>query len=492
MSIRLRFTLVYSAILALTLLAFGSALYSLQAQNTLTALKEDVRRSSDNVGMLLVKRVDSTTQPSGKSPPTKPVNPMPFTDFSSDQTFQNLPEREIVRVLDNSGNLVASPLGRSEDALPLSAEGLSMLQSGQEFWEIAAYQGQRMLILSRPVTTDAGEYYILQVARSLAEREWTLLNLRTTLIFASIVTLMIAFGIGWLLGGITLSPIQRITQTARDIGNERDFSRRVEHHGPNDELGQLAATFNTMLGRLQDAYERMARALDLQRSFVADVSHELRTPLTTLRGNLGLLQRVPAIPAGEQREILSDMESESDRMIRLVNELLELARAEAKPNYNLDVLEVTPVLEYLCRQQRQLYPQRNITLQAEDNLVIMGDGDAFRQVLLIALDNALKHTAGEITVYAGRDNDSVVLQVRDQGMGIPPEQLEHIFDRFSRGEGSNDRTGFGLGLAIAKTLTERQGGSIRLMSEVGKGSIFELRFEAAERKSAATGEPDEG
>ena len=139
--------------------------------------------------------------------------------------------------------------------------------------------------------------------------------------------------------GITLHPIQRLTQTARTIGDERDFTRRVTYTGPQDEVGQLATTFNSMLARLQDAYQQVAHSLEMQRDFVADVSHELRTPLTTLRGNLGLLRREPPIPAEEQADILTDMMDESDRLIRLVNDLLVLARADAGRSLAKEPLE---------------------------------------------------------------------------------------------------------------------------------------------------------
>ena len=133
--------------------------------------------------------------------------------------------------------------------------------------------------------------YIVQAARPLTERDRTLQSLATTLVVASSLITLIAFGIGWLFSGITLRPIQRITQTAQTIGDERDFTRRVDYTGPPDEVGQLASTFNSMLSRLQDAFQKVEHSLQMQRNFVADVSHELRTPLTTLRGNLGLLRR---------------------------------------------------------------------------------------------------------------------------------------------------------------------------------------------------------
>jgi two-component system, OmpR family, sensor kinase len=478
MSIRLRFTLLYNAILALTLTIFGLALYSIQAQVTLDALKKDVIHSSETVGASVLQTIAdpnaTTTQP--LLPPPHDTHPVPFDSFfPNDPASQHFPEREIVRVLDSSGNLVASPLGRSQDSLPLSTAGLAALQNQRGWWETSIVQDQSMLIYSRPIIANGQVTYILQIARPLAERNRSLQFLAITLIIASLLTILIAFGIGWVLSEITLRPIKRLTQTARTIGEERDFTRRVAYTGPQDEVGQLATTLNSMLARLQDAYQQVAHSLEMQRNFVADVSHELRTPLTTLRGNLGLLNRTPAIPADEQADILTDMVDESDRLIRLVNDLLILARADAGRNLVKEPVEILPVLDETCRQARQLDPQRVITLEAAD-LSILGDRDALKQILLIALDNALKHSTGDVAVGAQLNGQQVEIHVQDSGEGIPPEKMEHIFDRFYRGEEASTLPGFGLGLPIAKSLVEGMGGEITVESEVAKGSVLTLFF----------------
>jgi two-component system, OmpR family, sensor kinase len=482
MSIRLRFTLLYNAILALTLAVFGIALYSIQAQVTLDALRKDVVHSSDTIGASVLQTVTNPNAPiiqPALPPSHQPPPPVPFQNFfSNDPTSQHIPEREIVRVLDASGNLVASPMGNSQDTLPLSADGLKALQSKRDWWETSTVQDQSMLIYSRPIISAGQVTYILQLARPLAERDRSLQSLGTTLVIASLLTILIAFGIGWVLSEITLQPIKRLTQTAQTIGEERDFTRRVAYIGPQDEVGQLATTFNAMLSRLQDAFQQVGHSLEMQRNFVADVSHELRTPLTTLRGNLGLLRREPPIPADEQADILVDLVDESDRLIRLVNDLLILARADAGRNLTQEPVKILPVLEETCRQARQLDSQRHLTLETAD-LSIVGDRDALKQVLLIALDNALKHSTGDVTVSAQPSGKQVEIRVQDHGEGISPEKLGHIFDRFYRGEESVIIPGFGLGLPIAKALVESQGGTISMESNLGEGSVFILRLPLA-------------
>lgn len=472
MSIRLRFTLLYNAILALTLAVFGFALYSVQARVTYGALKQDLVRSSDRLAELIL-RADIFLSP--EFPFLRELPPVGLGSFPSEQVFRELPEREISRILDSSGALIASPFGRSEDVLPLSERGLAAAQSGQDWWESGQFQEQEFLIYTRPVLVNGEVALIVQSARPLTERNRSLQFLASSFTIASLLTILAAFGIGWVFSGITLRPIQRLTQTARAIGEERDFTRRVSHPGPQDEVGQLAVTLNAMLSRLQDAYQQTAHSLEMQRNFVADVSHELRTPLTTLRGNLGLLRRQPPIPTEERDDILADMTDESDRLIRLVNDLLVLARADAGRSLVNESVAVLPVMEEICRQARALDPARDIRLKAED-LLIVGDRDALKQVLLIVLDNAIKHSDGPVEISADRSGKQARISVRDFGPGIPPEMLAHIFDRFYRGETSPNLPGFGLGLAIAKSLVEAMGGEITMESQLDKGSILIIRL----------------
>jgi signal transduction histidine kinase len=478
MSIRLRLTLLYSAILALTLIVFGVALYSIQAQDTLNALKRDLLVSSEK---LVEAALRNSMAHQADLPPREPPPPKPFDEFSGEQIFQDLREREIVRILDAEGNLVASPFGRAEDVLPLSTEGLAALQGQQDWLEDEIVSGEHLLIYSRPIMRDGQVISIIQVARSLTERDRTLRSLAITLVGAGTLTILIAFGAGWVLSGVSLRPIDRITQTAEAIGEQRDFTQRVDYVGPQDEVGRLANTFNQMLSGLQDAYLKVEHALQMQRDFVADVSHELRTPLTTLRGNLGLLHRDPPAPLEEQDDILADMVDESDRLIRLVNDLLLLARADASRNLASEPVEIQPVIEETVRQARQLDLDRELATEISPGLSILGDRDALKQVMLILLDNALKHSDGRIEVQAQLLNGQVEIWVRDHGEGIPPEILDHIFDRFYRGEQHAVIPGFGLGLPIAKSLVESMGGKITIESQLGQGSEVSMSFQLEQK-----------
>ncbi|HPH94831.1 MAG TPA: ATP-binding protein [Anaerolineaceae bacterium] len=476
MSIRLRLTLLYSAILGLMLICFSLILYFSQSESTLNAIQQDLAFISAN----LVNEAAwvSMTPPEGTSNPNGNPPPPMGNNLGGEPAFKQVQEREIVRILDPQGSLISSPYNTEGAALPLSDTGLATIRSFNPWHEIVEVDGERLFIYNTPVMVQNRLAMIVQIARPLTERDRSMQTLASTLIFGSLLTTLAAFGIGWFLSGVTLQPIHKITRTAQGIENEQDLSRRVTYSGPPDEVGQLASTFNIMLARLQDAYTRVSHSLEMQRQFVADVSHELRTPLTTLRGNLGLLQRQPPIPAEDQKDVINDMVDESDRLIRLVNELLVMARADANRNLEKSPLAIHPLLEETCRQIQRAEPQRQITLEAGPALMILGDRGALKQVILILLDNAVKHAQDPIAVTAQLDGKEIEIKVSDGGPGIPPAQLEHVFDRFYRADDTPGQSGFGLGLPIARSLVEAQGGSIRMESVCGTGSQVRLRFPA--------------
>jgi signal transduction histidine kinase len=389
--------------------------------------------------------------------------------------------------MDLEGALLDHPVNQDDEVLSPSHDSLQAMSAGQPWSEIIVRKDERLLVYSSPVRVKGavGEHGdivgFVQIARSLADRDRSLHALGTALTIGSALITLTAFGIGWGLSGFTLRPINRITQTAREIGAERDLSRRVPYQGPNDEVGQLAATLNGMLGELQDAYQQLEKALELQRNFVADVSHELRTPLTTLRGNLALLGRHPPLPDNEQEDILSDMVGESERLIRLVADLLTLARAEAGRLLQSERVSVAALVEEACRQARLLDPQRAVVCEALGRETALADPSALKQVLLILLDNAILHGEGTIrvTAHLAPQATQVSISVYDEGPGIATEVQAQLYERFYRGDAARHKPGLGLGLPIAKALVEAQNGTLSVQSQGGKGSTFTVSLPAA-------------
>jgi len=483
-SIRLRLTLIYSTILALTLVVFSAVLYNIQARYTLGILEGDLSRAAKGLAMTwarfrFIPGRDGPSPSQNGQPPDNPNNPFGLG-------LRDLRVRDAVRLLGPDGSILDLNVNQQDIDLdlPISAKGMEQLAQGKKWTEIAPGDESRWLVYSEPVIVDGAIVGIVQAARPLADRDRSMRSLGIALTLGSLLTTVVAFGVGWGLAGLTLRPIHRITQTAQEIGETRDFSSRVPYKGPDDELGRLAKTLNGMLGHLQDAYQQVAHTLQMQREFVADVSHELRTPLTTIRGNLALLERAPAPPPTEQEDILNDLTGESERLIRLVNDLLILARADAGRRLKSEPIALLPVVEDVCRQAQVLDPEREITLDcaleasAPDidsdatPMTALGDPDALKQVLLTLLDNAVKHAQGTIRVRLSADEHNTTVRVQDSGPGLPPELRERVFDRFYRGDASRSTPGFGLGLSIAKTLVEAQGGTITVESELGTGSTF--------------------
>jgi signal transduction histidine kinase len=457
-SLRLRLTLLYAGILAATLVAFSAALYVAQAQVTLHALETTLARTAERLAERLPAG-DPLRLPAG---------------FDTGEHYVQTRRLE--------GEAVSRGDNLAGADLPLDAQTLAAVSGGRGVFRIAPLNGEEVLIYSLPVTAGGQPVGVLQVARSLAEHNQALQSLRRMLLVGCAAALLVAGLVSWAGAGLALHPVDRLTNIARTIGLERDFGRRVEHSGPNDEIRRLAETFNSMLAELQAAHLSTEQALQAQRRFVADASHELRTPLTTLRGNLELLRRKPPIPAKDREEILDDMAGEMERLIRLVMDLLSLARADAHRQLQQQPVPLQALLEDVRRQMTLLAPERRIECAAPEGLAARGDRDAVKQLLLILLDNALKHTPPEahVSVDAAPDGaGQVVIRVCDTGPGIPPEAVPHLFDRFFRADTSRASPGTGLGLPIAKMLAEAQNGEITVESQLGQGSTFSVRLPRA-------------
>lgn len=467
MSIRLRLSLLYTTILAVALIAFSVALYISQSQITLEIAKNTLAQQAS-----LFAR--------GPKPPRDQTDPSPKSstepDLRSDGDTQpnpNLPGRWTqLRSVD--GEVESRTADLSDITLPLSDTGLKAVQNRASWYEIAQVENEPLLIYTQPIIVDGKLNGMVQIASPITEREQSLNTLRLILIFGSGLAILAAFITSWFVGGTALQPIQRITQTAQAIGAEHNFQRRVTHTGPNDEVGQLATTFNTMLTELESTYNQLEESLDSQRRFVADASHELRTPLTTVRGNLALLSHEPPMAAEERAEVLGDTRDEVERLIRLVNQLLVLARADAGQKLAREPLALKPLLEDVCRQIKALAPERKVSCVPFDDVRVRGDRDALKQVMLILLDNAIVHTTpdAKVSFSTAQQNAHVAIRVRDNGAGISPEAMTHIFERFYRGDTSRTGRSTGLGLAIAQELVQAQNGTLRVESRVGKGSEF--------------------
>jgi signal transduction histidine kinase len=295
-------------------------------------------------------------------------------------------------------------------------------------------------------------------------------TLLQVLLIGTVLAIVAAGLAAWFSSLEALQSLDHVTKAALQITSADDLSRRIPYSGsPNDEVGQLVAAFNLTLSRLENLFTT-------QRRFLADVGHELRTPLTVIKGNVGLMRKLKDF----DEESLVTIEDEVDRLTRMVGDLLLLAQAESGkiPLANELVELDTLLLEVLNQMQVLTRDRVTLNLGDIDQVLVCGDRDRLKQVAVNLIGNAINYTpkGGEIVVGLGKVNDRAQFTVTDNGPGIPPEDLPHIFERFYRGEKSRTRQkdgkGYGLGLSIAYWIVRNHGGRIEVNSTLGKGTTF--------------------
>ena len=323
--------------------------------------------------------------------------------------------------------------------------------------------------------TEAERTFVEAAAFERQVNEHTLENLRRFSIGALLGLFVISLVVGWVIAGRVLAPISRITGVAREI-QATELSRRIAMRGPDDELRQLADTFDSMLARLDDAFTS-------QRRFVADASHELRTPLAIIQANLELALAEHG-EDGSREEAALVIERALRRMTRLTDDLLALARLES-PEIARELFPAQELLEDSRLEFASAAAGRGIALEAEapDELELYGDREALRRALANLLDNALRYAPDGSTVLLAAENgaDRVRLEVADEGPGLDEAEQEKVFERFWRADGSRDRNGggSGLGLAIVKRIAVAHGGSVAVRSAPGEGATFTIDLPAA-------------
>jgi signal transduction histidine kinase len=280
---------------------------------------------------------------------------------------------------------------------------------------------------------------------------------------------------GRLLAGRALRPVAMVTRTAAAVAHSRDFRGRVPPVSGHDELGGLAATFNEMLGSLEQAYRAQQR-------FVSDASHELRAPLTAIQANLELLEHQSHMSPSDHRQAVIEASRETRRLVGLVADLLALARADAGVPLRRERVELDRVALSALGDARHLARGQKLEVTSLEPVLVRGDPDRLKQVCLILLDNALKYTplTGTITLAVRRRGKTAEVAVDDTGVGISPEDLPHVFDRFYRADPARTRDpgGTGLGLPIGRWIAEQHGGSLILSSQLGRGTQARLSLPA--------------
>lgn len=396
---------------------------------------------------------------------------------------------QYVQVLSATGGLLDRSATLGNVDIPISDQALARAVQGTPTYyrtTIRSTSGSTSTQLIRvymgPIYLPADVMIIVQVGESLGPMNATLAELRRNLLAGSALTIILLSLAAWLVTDAAMRPLKRISETAHTIGRTTDLSQRLTPPRTRDDVQQLAETFNEMLTRLEGTF-------NAERRFVADASHELRTPLTALRANADIMLRQiksGAIDHSDLAEGLSDIRDEADRMSRLVNNLLTLARADVGWRPDLGPVSVVAVARDVARIAQPLvrgqrFEVRTTAEQAAtgsigDTTRVLGNADQLTQLLMILLDNAFTHApaGSEVVLEITSDDSDVTIHVRDTGPGIAPEHLRRIFERFFRTDDARARSsgGAGLGLSIARWIVSVHRGDIRVRSERGNGTTF--------------------
>lgn len=460
--IRVRLTLWHLLSLALLLAAFSAGVY-LSLRNALHDNLEDSIQSRADV-LTRVMQVENGL-------PVLPIgvaSPVTANDDSDDDIEGEFDSKEFIQVLDNSGNLLLDT-SDPEDELSSLAGEIQAVLAGSTSWLNVRGDDDTFRVLAIPIERDESIIGALVVGESDEDIGETLASLTTIMGIAFPVAILVAALIGLLLAQRALAPIDRITRTVQQL-SAKDLSQRLHLNLPDDELGRLVRTFNDMLERLDLAFQR-------QRQFTSDASHELRTPLTIIKGETEVaLSRSRDV--ADYQDVLGAIGEQSDRLIDLVHSLLLLARADAgEIPVQRGPVDVLAAVEIAIEQLRPLADQHQVALAVNGRaMTIMADLTLFHQLLFNLLHNAIRHTPahGSVRVEWSPGHDRLRLAVHDTGMGIAPEHLPRIFDRFYRVDTARTRNvgGSGIGLAICRWIVEAHDGSISVVSEPGSGSIF--------------------
>ncbi|MBS3967715.1 MAG: HAMP domain-containing histidine kinase [Truepera sp.] len=470
MPLRARLTIFFSAFLAVVLAVVAIAVYTLTERSLISSLEEralealsEFKVGNYGRGLQLLPG-DAYFEPVIYFPPFSPPleHGQPYRqglrvtqDFrpnpTDDQVFTLLSDRDFATVIDDGvvTSRVTLPNGRT---LLVMASRADINIGG------ILYPG--MVLVGLPADT---------VQATLAQLG---LDLVRTVLFALALS---ALGV-WLLSRQALAPVKRVTAVARVISG-RDLSQRVTVPQTRDEMSELADTLNNMLDRLQESFET-------QRRFTADASHELRTPVTAIVGHTNYLLRRTK-PTPEQVDSLTVIKREAERMAKLVNDLLELARADAGFSVERQPVNVVEVAEAVHMDLALSAGNVDIRVSSAQPVIeVLGDASRLKQVLLNLVQNAINAGAQQVAVSLAQERDAVRIEVLDNGPGIPAEAIPHLFDRFFRIDGarSGRGNGSGLGLAIVKWIVQQHQGEVLVESKLGEGTVFTVTLPAHSSK----------
>jgi two-component system, OmpR family, sensor histidine kinase MprB len=369
--------------------------------------------------------------------------------------------------------------GPSQGGIPLPVDTRALAVAGHTagaYFQDVHVGGSHLRMLTFPVpqgvdVNTVAETAAVQLARPLNGTDKILAHLRLVLLLLCAGGIALAAALGRLAARRVLAPLAEVANTARQIGETDDLSPRLRIHA-DDEVGQLARRFNTMLDHLEASRAALDESVRAQRQLVADASHELRTPVTSLRTNVEVLLAGHQLDDEDRERLLTDVVEQSEELTALVGDLIDLARGDL-PSGETEDVRLDRIAEESVARSRRNSPGVTFATSFEP-VVVEGAAERLERAINNLLDNAARHSPPGGTVEIIVDRDGV--RVRDHGTGVDEADLPHVFDRFFRGANTRGQQGSGLGLAIVRQVAEQHGGSVSADNAPGGGAIFAIRL----------------
>ncbi len=485
-------TVWYTAAMAATLVAFGTVLYLVERPDAYVGLDAGLRREADVVAAVLTdafRSQDSViVEVDPRSGSAQLVVSAPATAASPDVAtlLESIPDYVMVLGARDEPPLFLSENPRDDQLyaqLTALADTARILlpQGGHGTANLGSGLGDLRFYV-RPIESAGDEVRAVVAGVSVEGLALRPERLLSAMVLIAPLILSASLGLGYVLARRTLRPVDQIVDEVQAISDGRSLHRRLAEPVADDEVARLTTTLNQMLARLENSFATLRR-------FTADASHELKTPLTVLRAGVESTMTHPKTPP-EVMALLEETLIEVKRMTELVDSMLTLARAEeGRSPLHLEEVDLRETLGDLAETAGMLGEQAHVDVSVavpDEPLVVSVDPSRIRQLLMNLVTNAIKYTpaGGHVSVESATRNGSVVLTVRDSGVGIASGHLPHVFDRFWRADLARSRTGqrpgAGLGLAICKWIAEAHGGRIEVQSRVGHGTTMTVKLPVRE------------
>jgi two-component system, OmpR family, sensor kinase len=459
-----RLTLGYSLVLTLILAAFGVSLYFIVRGQLLRHHDRELTETAAAIQAVIGQHEDCEH--------LTPEQVAQLNQYSKLALFHSVDGDPAVFY--RSPDLESLPVARDLAARPQFLEERSVFRTYVE-------KGGLLRVYTRPYRSHAGRQGVIRVMERIGDVELPLSNLRVALLLLAPIAVAGSAAISFWLAGRALAPVVEITELAREIESTQ-LSRRLPTRPVPDEIGRLVDTFNQMIARLESSFEAMKR-------FTADASHELRSPLTNVKSTVELALDRPR-DASEYRAALASVGEEAERLRRIVEDLLLLARADSgrlpfeREPVRLDVIGMEVAESFGPRARES---GLRVEAEGEPGVVVSGDERWLRQLVQNLVENAVRFSplptpekpAPCVVIKVRADGRDALLTVEDEGPGIPEEERERIFERFYRVDTSRHRdaaTGAGLGLAICSWIVEAHRGRIEASERQGGGTVISVRF----------------